>query len=72
VGILLVTFGSSKASAQVSFENIDKKTKAAFSDIPVRWAYTSTIIRKKTSQTGQAPGLTGNIPKKGKKMTQWF
>jgi sirohydrochlorin cobaltochelatase len=53
VGILLVTFGSSKASAQVSFENIDKKTKAAFSDIPVRWAYTSTIIRKKLAKQGK-------------------
>ena len=53
VGILLVAFGSSKASAQVSFENIDKKTKAAFSDIPVRWAYTSTIIRKKLAKQGK-------------------
>ncbi len=30
VGILLVAFGSSEPSAQVSFENIDKKTKAAY------------------------------------------
>jgi sirohydrochlorin cobaltochelatase len=53
VGILLVAFGSSKASAQVSFENIDKKTKAAFPDTPVRWAYTSTIIRKKLAKQGK-------------------
>lgn len=53
VGILLVAFGSSEASAQVSFENIDKKTKAAFPDIPVRWAYTSTIIRKKLAKQGK-------------------
>jgi sirohydrochlorin cobaltochelatase len=53
VGILLVAFGSSEASAQVSFENIDQKTKAAFPDIPVRWAYTSTIIRKKLAKQGQ-------------------
>jgi sirohydrochlorin cobaltochelatase len=52
VGILLVAFGSSEASAQVSFENIDKKTKAAFPEIPVRWAYTSSIIRKKLAKQG--------------------
>ena len=37
VGILLVAFGSSIPEAQVSFENIDKKVKAAYPDIPVRW-----------------------------------
>ena len=30
VGILLVAFGSSEDSAQVSFENIDKKVKATY------------------------------------------
>jgi sirohydrochlorin cobaltochelatase len=53
VGILLVAFGSSEASAQVSFENIAKKTKAAYPDIPIRWAYTSTIIRKKLAKQGK-------------------
>ncbi len=53
VGILLVAFGSSEPSAQVSFENIDKKTKAAFPGIPVRWAYTSHIIRKKLAKQGK-------------------
>jgi sirohydrochlorin cobaltochelatase len=53
VGILLVAFGSSEASAQVSFENIDKKTKAAFPNIPVRWAYTSHIIREKLAKQGK-------------------
>ena len=45
VGILLVAFGSSIPSAQVSFENIDKKAKATYPAIPIRWAYTSHIIR---------------------------
>lgn len=53
VGILLVAFGSSEASAQVSFENIDKKVKAAFPGIPVRWAYTSHIIRNKLAKQGK-------------------
>ena len=53
VGILLVAFGSSEDSAQVSFKNIDKKVKATYSGIPVRWAYTSIIIRKKLAEQGK-------------------
>lgn len=52
IGILLTAFGSSKASAQVSFENIDKKVKSTYPEIPVRWAYTSHIIRKKLAKQG--------------------
>jgi sirohydrochlorin cobaltochelatase len=52
-GILLVAFGSSIPSAQVAFENIDTKVKAAYPDIPVRWAYTSHIIRKKLAKQGK-------------------
>jgi sirohydrochlorin cobaltochelatase len=47
VGILLVAFGSSEDSAQVSFENIEKQVETAFPDIPVRLAYTCHIIRAK-------------------------
>ena len=53
VGILLVAFGSSEPSAQVSFENIDKKVKATYPGMPVRWAYTSHIIRKKLAKQGK-------------------
>ena len=52
-GILLVAFGSSKSSAQVSFENIDQKVKAAYPGVPVRWAYTSHMIRKKLAKQGK-------------------
>lgn len=52
-GILLVAFGSSIPRAQVSFENIDKKVKATYPGIPVRWAYTSHIIRKKLAKQGK-------------------
>jgi sirohydrochlorin cobaltochelatase len=52
VGILLVAFGSSEPRAQVSFENIARKVKATYPDTPVRWAYTSTIIRKKMAKQG--------------------
>jgi sirohydrochlorin cobaltochelatase len=53
IGILLVTFGSSLPDAQVSFENIDRKVKAAFPGLPVRWAYTSSMIRKKLARQGK-------------------
>lgn len=52
-GILLVTFGSSLPEAQISFKNIDKRVKAAFPDTPVRWAYTSRIIRHKMAKQGK-------------------
>jgi len=52
-GILLVAFGSSIPEAQVSFQNIDKKIRAAFPEIPVRWAYTSSIIRHKLAKQGK-------------------
>ena len=53
VGILLVAFGSSEPSAQVSFENIDYKVKSAYPDLSVRWAYTSVIIRNKLAKQGK-------------------
>ena len=52
-GILLVAFGSSMPEAQVSFKNIDKKMKSAFPDVPIRWAYTSHIIRHKLAKEGK-------------------
>ena len=52
-GILLVAFGSSMPQAQVSFTNIEANVKKAFPDVPVHWAYTSSIIRKKLASQGK-------------------
>ncbi|MFA6009329.1 MAG: sirohydrochlorin cobaltochelatase [Desulfobacteraceae bacterium] len=52
-GILLVAFGSSMPEAQVSFKNIDANVKKSFADVPVYWAYTSSIIRKKLAGQGK-------------------
>ena len=52
-GILLVTFGTSVDKAAKVFEHIEEKAIAAFPDIPVRWAYTSVIIRKKLAKQGK-------------------
>jgi sirohydrochlorin cobaltochelatase len=53
IGILLVAFGSSEPRAQVSFDNIERKVKASYPDVSVRWAYTSSIIRKKLAGQGK-------------------
>lgn len=53
IGILLVAFGSSEASAQVSFDNIDRKVKQTYPGLPVRWAFTSHIIRNKLARQGR-------------------
>ena len=55
VGILLVAFGSSEDSAQISFENIDKKVASAYPNIPVRWADTSHINRAKYGRQLDSP-----------------
>ena len=49
-GILLVAFGSSYPQAQASFENIEAEVKKAFPEVPLRWAYTSKIIRHKLEE----------------------
>ena len=49
-GILLVAFGTSIPEAQVAFANIERMVKTAYPDIPVRWAYTSKIIRHKLAK----------------------
>lgn len=52
-GILLAAFGSSMPETRGAFENIEKKVKAAFPGVPVRWAYTSSIIRHKLAKQGE-------------------
>ncbi len=52
-GILLVAFGSSEPSAQISFEKIGQAVQNQYPDIPVQWAYTSHIIRQKLARQGK-------------------
>ncbi|TLX72425.1 sirohydrochlorin cobaltochelatase [Labilibacter sediminis] len=51
-GILLVAFGSVEASANTALANIFEKVSAEFSGIDIRWAYTSSFIRKKLKAKG--------------------
>jgi len=52
-GILLVAFGTSIPEAQVAFDNIERKVRQAFPNVPARWAYTSKIIRNKLAKEGR-------------------
>ena len=53
LGILLVAFGTTVPTARIAFDNIDRKVRAAFPEIEIRWAYTSRIIRRKLAKGGE-------------------
>ncbi len=53
VGILLVAFGTSMPEAQKAYDVVDKLVKKEWPDIPVRWAYTSKMIRHKLAKEGR-------------------
>ena len=53
-GILLVAFGSSYPRAQAAFDNIEDQVEKAFPETPVRWAYTSKMVREKLAKEGKA------------------
>ena len=52
-GILLAAFGSSSQEARPAFENIERMTKAVYPDTPVRWAYTSGMVRRALADKGE-------------------
>lgn len=51
-GILLVAFGTSVPEAARAFTTIESEYREAFPDVPIVWAYTSQIIRKKLASQG--------------------
>ncbi|MBI5589984.1 MAG: sirohydrochlorin cobaltochelatase [Deltaproteobacteria bacterium] len=51
--ILLVAFGTSVPEARKVFDRIDEQTRKAFSDVEIRWAFTSKIIRAKLAKEGK-------------------
>jgi len=53
-GILLVAFGTSVPEARKAYDNIEGMMQAAFPGVPIRWAYTSSMIRGKLSKQGQS------------------
>ncbi|WP_432737162.1 sirohydrochlorin cobaltochelatase [Maridesulfovibrio sp. FT414] len=52
-GIMLAAFGSSMPETKVAFESIEKAVKKAFPGVPVRWSYSSSIIRRILDKEGR-------------------
>ena len=52
-GILLVAFGSTVPEAWPAFINVEQEVGEAFPGVPVRWAYTSRIVRHRLAEKGK-------------------
>ncbi len=50
VGILLVAFGSSNAHAEHTLRAFDKTVRERFPSFPVRWAFTSVLVRERLAK----------------------
>jgi len=50
--IVLVAFGSRESKAQRAFRVMGQATRARFPSYPVRWAFTSSMIRRKWAEAG--------------------
>ncbi len=46
-GILLAAFGSTNSQGESTLKNFDASVRARFPDIPVRWAFTSLLLRER-------------------------
>ncbi len=52
-GILLVAFGTRTPQALHAYQLIEQKAQTVFPDIPIHWAFTSSVIRKNLARDGQ-------------------
>jgi sirohydrochlorin cobaltochelatase len=52
-GVVLVAFGTSVPEAAAAYEAIERRVRAAFPGLPLRWAYTSTVVRAKLARQGR-------------------
>lgn len=52
-GILLAAFGSSNPMAHLTLSRFDAKVRDAFPGVPVRWAFTSGVIRRRLANKGK-------------------
>lgn len=51
--ILLVAFGASSAQGQSALKSFDARVRQHFPGIPVRWAYTSLLLRERLARARQ-------------------
>ncbi len=54
-GILLAAFGTTVPEARNAYSNLERMVKEAFPRVPVRWAYTSRMVREKMGESGRRP-----------------
>lgn len=52
-GILMAAFGSSNPKTHLTLSRFDAKVREAFPGVPVRWAFTSGVIRRKLADWGK-------------------
>lgn len=52
-GILLVAFGSSRQEAHLSLRRFEERVRERFPGLPVRWAFTSGVVRGKLADKGK-------------------
>ncbi len=52
-GVVLVAFGTSVPEAGAAYEALERRVRTAFPELPVRWAYTSTVVRAKLARQGR-------------------
>ena len=52
-GILLVAYGSASHPGALALRGVTEKARAAFSGIPVRWAFTSPRMRSRLAEGGK-------------------
>ncbi len=53
-GILLVAFGTISQKSRLAYDNIDGLATERFHDTEIRWAYTSSFIRRKLAKQGKS------------------
>ncbi len=54
ISILLVAFGTRTPQALNTYHFVERKVQTTFPDIPIRWAFTSAVMRKKSTGDGQS------------------
>jgi sirohydrochlorin cobaltochelatase len=52
-GIVLVAFGTSVPEAAAAYAAVEARVRAAFPELPLRWAYTSAAVRAKLLRQGR-------------------
>jgi sirohydrochlorin cobaltochelatase len=52
-GALLVAFGTTIPEARAAYEHVEERLREAFPDLPLRWAFTSKMVRNKLASSGK-------------------